>query len=191
MKWRPSSPPTDGMAIYATTAKSAGTPIVNLSVQYKRQELGSGLEPVCLFSGGNAVDFGAKWSDNILSNGEGDNGYDVMTDNAGSTSYLMIKKAYSYDFISEDDPYNGIYLYFQPKEQFLSKDAKGNDAKRYIGGFSYFLAGDKETKDNRFGSNYEFMQTFAKENGFELLEENGAPFRVMSDEAGEMTLATY
>ena len=54
------------MAIYATTAKSAGTPIVNLSVQYKRQELGSGLEPVCLFSGGNAVDFGAKWSDNIL-----------------------------------------------------------------------------------------------------------------------------
>ena len=34
------------------------------------------------------------------------------------------------------------------------------------------------------------MQTFAKENGFDLLTENGEPFRVMSDEAGEMTMGT-
>lgn len=179
----------DGLALYATTSPSAGTPIVTLSVQYKRQEMGSGLEPVCLFSGGDAVDFGAKWSDNIASAGEYDV-YEYLADAGGWTTYRNGDKQKSQDFISQDDPSNGVYLYFQPKEQFLSKDAEENDAQRYIGGFSYFLAGNSETGDSRFGQNYEFMQTFARENGFELLTENGVPFRVMSDEAGEMTMAT-
>ena len=106
-------------------------------------------------------------------------------------SYYDMFTDHSYDFVHQDDPVNGTYIYFQPKEQFKSTDANGNPAQRYISGFSYFLAGDKETKDNRFGTNYEYMQTFAKENGFELLKDkNGEAFRVMSDEAGEMTIAT-
>ena len=175
----------DGMALYATTSPSAGSPIVTISVQYERQEAGSGLEPVCLFSGGNAVDFGHKWSNNYACTGKDDDyTYFVHNFNNG-----LAVKDYVREFVKQDDPSEGIYLYFQPKEQFLSKDEKGNPAKRYIAGFSYFLAGNNETDDTRFGSNYEFMQTFARENGFELLQENGEAFRVMSDKAGEMTLA--
>ena len=184
-----------GMTLFATSDKSAGSPIIALSLDNKRRELGSGLEPVCLFSGGNAVDIGTNWKNNILdSDTSSDVGYftDGQLGNSGVYSYKFSKKDYSYEFMSQDDPSNGTYLYFQPKEQFKSTDANGNPAQRYIAGFSYFLAGDKDTdKDNnKFGSNYEYMQTFAKENGFELLTENGEAFRVMSDEAGEMTMAT-
>ena len=178
----------DGLALYATTAKSAGSPIVNLSVQYKRQQPGSGMEPVCLFSGGDAVDVGNNWSDNILSAGDYDT-YEFFLDKGGWTSYKNSSKSYAREFILQDDPSSGVYLYFQPKEQFLAKDEDGNAAQRYIAGFSYFLAGNNETDDSRFGSNYEFMQRFARENGFELLEENGTPIRVMSDQAGEMTMS--
>lgn len=182
-----------GMTIFATKSKEAGSPIVALSLDNKRRELGSGMEPVCLFSGGNAVDIGTNWKNNILDSGSSDNvGFftDNMLGNSGSSVYKNSKKNYSYDFISQDDPANGFYLYFQPKEQFKSTDANGKPAQRYIAGFSYFLAGDSNTSDSRFGTNYEFMQTFAKENGFDLLTENGEPFRVMSDEAGEMTMGT-
>ena len=77
----------------------------------------------------------------------------------------------------------------------------GKDWKKYTaelkaprteakGALRIFLAGDKETSDKRFGTNYEFMQKFAKSNGFELLEKDGEAFRIMSDTAGEMTMAT-
>ena len=180
----------DGMALYATTESFAGSPIVSLSIQNKRQKAGNGMEPVCLFSGGDAVDIGKTWKDNICSSGEDDEYAYFTTNSAIPLSYTFSSKAYSHEFISEDDPSNGIYLYFQPKEQFKSTDKDGKPAQRYIGGFSYFLAGDKDTTDNRFGSNYDYMQTFAKENGFELLKDGGSPARMMSDSAGEMTMAT-
>jgi len=184
----------DGMALYATTSKAAGTPIVSVSIKYKRQEPGSGFEPVCLFSGGNAVDIGSKWKDNLISSGsDNDTGYFLVNGSNSIKSYETTTKSYSYEYMSQEDPVNGIYIYFQPKEQFKSTDENGNPTQRYISGFSYFLAGDKETdKDNnKYGTNYEFMQTFAKENGFELLKDSkGEAFRVMSDEAGEMTHAT-
>ena len=179
----------DGFSLYATAAKSAGTPIVGISVEKKRREKGDGMEPVCLFSGGDAVDVGTKWGDNILECGE-DSNVEFFLLRGGWTTYRYSKKDYSHEFISEDDPSNGIYIYFQPKEQFHAEDKEGKPAQRYVAGFSYFLAGDKETSDKRFGTNYEFMQTFAKENGFELLQENGSPFRVMSESAGEMTMGT-
>lgn len=181
-----------GMTLFATKAKEAGSPIVALSLDNKRRELGGGMEPVCLFSGGNAVDIGTNWKNNILDSGSDNIGFftDNMLGNSGNSAYRNSKKEYAYEFMSQDDPSNGSYLYFQPKEQFKSTDANGKPAQRYIAGFSYFLAGDNKTSDSRFGTNYEFMQTFAKENGFELLTENGEPFRVMSDEAGEMTMGT-
>ena len=178
----------DGMALYATKAKSAGSPIKTLSVQYKRLQPGSGMEPVCLFSGGDAVDLGANWSDNILAPDDYDP-IEYFLDKGGVVTYRISSKAYAREFIHQDDPSNGVYLYFEPKEQFLAKDEDGNDAQRYIGGFSYFLAGNNEVDDAPYGPNYEHMQKFAAENGFELLEENGAPFRVMSDQAGEMNMA--
>ena len=175
----------DGLALYGTKSVCAGSPIVSISIENKRLELGSGREPICLFSGGNAVDIGANWRENILEMIGGS----VQLSFMDSLQRIMLDKLYVYELISEDDPANGIYLYFQPKEQFKSTDKDGNPAQRYISGFSYFLAGDKETKDNRFGSNYEFMQTFAKENGFELVKDtNGEAFRVMSEEAGEMSM---
>ena len=171
----------DGLAIYATTNPCAGSPIVSISVQYERLAPGNGLEPVCLFSGGNAVDFGHKWKDNYSHTGKDDD-FNYFAD--------MGRNNYAHEFVQQEDPSNGVYLYFEPKEQFHAKDDEGNPNQRYISGFSYFLAANNESDDTRFGGNYEFMQTFARENGFELLQENGAPFRVMSDEAGEMTLAT-
>ena len=182
----------DGMALFVTTSKSAGSPIVGLTIENKRLEKGSGMEPVCLFSGGDAVDIGKKWKDNILDTKTNSDVTFFFDKGNASENYFFDSRAYSYQYLQEEDPSNGIYLYFQPKEQFKAKDANGNPAQRYIAGFSYFLAGDKKTdsKNNQFGSNYEYMQTFAKENGFELLTENGEPLRVMTDEAGEMTMAT-
>ncbi|MBP5269613.1 MAG: hypothetical protein ILO42_01490, partial [Clostridia bacterium] len=174
----------DGLALYATTDPSAGSPIMNLSVQYERKEPGSGFEPVCLFSGGNAVDFSQKWRNNYADPDEDDE-YTYFTRDLPTG---IVHKTVS-DFVKQDDPSKGVYLYYQPKEQFLAKDESGNPAQRYISGFSYFLAANNETEDARFGSNYEYIQTFARENGFELIEENGSPYRVMSDEAGEMTMA--
>ena len=179
----------DGYSIYQTKEESAGTPIVGVSVKTNRLEPGSGMEPVCLFSGGDAVDVGAKWSDNILET-DNENDADFFFDHDTIKAYQWSSRSYSYDYISQDDPSNGIYIYFQPKEQYKATDKNGNPAERYIAGFSYFLAGNEKTGDSRFGTNYEFMQTFARENGFELLEEDGEPFRVMTDEAGEMTMAT-
>ena len=178
----------DGLALYATTSKSAGSPIVSLSIEKKRLPLGSGMEPVCLFSGGNAVDVGAMYQDNICSSGKEDE-YQYWT-GRGFKSYDIMGLKYIHEGISEEDPSNGIYIYFKPKEQYLAKDKNGIPAPRYIAGFSYFLAGDKDTTDSRFGSNYDYMKTFARENGFELVEDGGEPIRVMSDEAGEMTMAT-
>ena len=179
----------DGYSIYQTKEKFAGTPIVAVSVQTKRLEPGSGMEPVCLFSGGDAVDVGARWNDNILET-DNENDADFFFDHETIKCYKWSSRSYSYDYISQDDPSNGIYVYFQPKVQYRAEDADGNPNDRYVAGFSYFLAGNEKTGDSRFGTNYEFMQTFARENGFELLEENGEPLRVMSDQAGEMTMAT-
>ena len=176
----------DGFSLYATSSPAAGTPIVALSIKTKRLEQGSGMEPVCLFSGGDAVDVGAKWSDNLCTTGEDDD-YKYF---AGLYTWTHYSGKKSHEYMTQDDPSNGFYLYFQPKVQYKSTNADGKKAQRYIAGFSYFLAGDKDTTDNRFGSNYEYMQTFAKENGFELLTENGSPLRVMSDQAGEMTMVT-
>lgn len=179
----------DGYSIYQTKKEFAGTPIVGISVQTKRLAPGSGMEPVCLFSGGDAVDVGARWSDNILET-DNENDADFFFDHDTINCYQWSSRSYSYDYISQDDPSNGIYIYFQPKVQYRAEDKDGNPNERYIAGFSYFLAGNEKTKDSRFGTNYEFMQTFARENGFELVEENGEPMRVMTDEAGEMTMAT-
>ena len=178
----------DGFALYGTKSECAGSPIVSLTVENKRLELGSGREPVCLFSGGNAVDIGTKWKDNILNSGR-DSDYDYFLDQGGFTSYVHYGK-YAYEYIGQDDPDNGIYIYFQPKEQFKSTGKDGKPAQRYLGGFSYFLAGDNQTKDSTYGSHYEYMQKYAKSNGFELLQKDGEAFRIMSDSAGEMTLGT-
>lgn len=179
----------DGYSIYQTKEKFAGTPIVEVSVKTKRLEPGSGMEPVCLFSGGDAVDVGARWNDNILET-DNENDADFFFDHETTKAYQWSGRSYSYDYISQDDPSNGIYVYFQPKVQYRAEDADGNPNERYVAGFSYFLAGNEKTGDSRFGTNYEFMQTFARENGFELVEENGEPMHVMSDQAGEMTMAT-
>ena len=185
-----------GITLFATKDKAAGSPIVALSLDNKRRELGSGMEPVCLFSGGNAVDISTNFKNNILDSGTSSDlaffTHGKLASGGAFDSYEYTKRDYSYNYISQDDPSNGTYLYFQPKEQFKSEAKDGKLAQRYIAGFSYFLAGDKNTDEehNQYGSNYEYMQTFAKENGFELLADNGEPFRVMSDEAGEMTMAT-
>ena len=176
----------DGFSLYATKSPIAGTPIVGISLKTKRLEQGSGMEPVCLFSGGDAVDVGAKWSDNLCTTGEDDD-YKYFSGAYNWTNYSGKK---SHEYMTQDDPSNGFYLYFQPKVQYKSTNEDGKKVQRYIAGFSYFLAGDKDTTDNRFGSNYEYMQTFAKENGFELVKDGGEAIRVMSDQAGEMTMVT-
>ena len=95
------------------------------------------------------------------------------------------KKSVS-QYISQEDPVNGKYIYFQPKVQYKA----GENQQQYIAGFSYFLAGNEDAMANTYGNNYEFMQTFAKENGFELLMDGDEPFTTMSDSASEMTLTT-
>ena len=182
----------DGLSLYKTTAKSAGSPIVGLTIETQRLPLGSGMEPVCLFSGGNAVDFSHKWKDNILQVDDEDWADDVkgyFTATIGGYNYVSRSKDYARYYLDEEDPVNGYYLYFQPKEQYFS-EVDGAPQQQYVSGFSYFLAGDNQTVFDKFGSNYEYMQTFAVNNGFELLEKNGEPLRVMSDSAGEMTLGT-
>ncbi len=63
----------DGLSLFATASKSARSPIVSISIEKKRLGLGSVREPVRLFSGGDAVDIGTKWKDNILECCEDDN----------------------------------------------------------------------------------------------------------------------
>lgn len=181
----------DGLSLFATRMPFAGSPIVGLSVETKRLKQGNGKEPVCLFSGGDAVDVGKMWQDNLCNSGTSDE-YQFWT-GRDFTSYNIQSKTYPYEFMSQDDPSNGVYIYFQPKEQFKAKDADGNPAQRYISGFSYFMVGDDRTDDNnkKYGYNTEFMQTFAAENGFELLMDGSQPFRVMSDTAGEMSRALH
>ena len=184
-----------GLTLYTTISESAGSPISDISIENQRRPLGDGSEPVCLFSGGNAVDFEHDWRDNINSKFIESEEY-FMASGGGSVSPYEShskKKGQSFesvkDFMWQDDPVNGKYIYFWPQTQYLSEDADGNPAQQYIAGFSYFLAGNKDAAQNTFGNNYEFMQSFAKENGFELLTDGDEPFTVMTDSAGEMTLA--
>lgn len=156
----------DGIGLYATSSLSAGTPIVNITVETKRLPLGSGAEPVCLFSGGNAVDFKHKWSDNV---------YFIMSDYGALTTKEHVK-------VKQDDPEDGLYIYFWPKVQYK---ASGEDAQApYVGGFSYFLAGDKGK--STYGTHMEFMQKFAQANGFELVMNGSTPAQAMSQGASYM-----
>lgn len=185
----------DGISLYKTASKAAGTPITKLSVETERLELGCGAEPVCLFSGGNAVDISEKWSDHYLFLEDTADGlyHDESFFIKGSGGYesVLNSKVNSYEFVRQGTPDKGIFLYFWPKEQFLAEDEAGNSNTSYIGGFSYFLAAEKNVVKYPYDSdNYKYMQTFAKENGFELIEENGTPMRIMTDSAGEMTLST-
>ena len=144
----------DGMALYASSSKCAGTPITKISVETKRLLLGSGAEPVCLFSGGNAVDFKHEWRDNYSADG--------------------FSKS-----VKHDDPADGIYLYFWPKEQY--KAANENDEPPYVAGFSYFIA----PKSNEKGAGAAEMQEFARENGFELIEKDGNPVQILPENASK------
>ena len=159
----------DGMSLYATTSKTAGTPIKRISVETKRLELGSGAEPVCLFSGGNAVDFKHKWSDNLFFN-------------IGTYEYLMERESVA---VRQDDPAEGgLYIYFWPETEYKApnKDSKAP----YVSGFSYFMAASDTTGDNRFGTHRQFMQKFASANGFELVKDGDQPKKMMSDKAAKM-----
>ena len=183
----------DGMSLYISSSPSAGSPITGLEIFDHRLELGSGMEPVCLFSGGNAVDFSHNWKDNILQIDDEDWEDDVkgyFTATIGGYNYVSRSKDYARYYLDEEDTEKGLYIYFTPKIQYKATNENGDPQPQYIGGFSYFMAGDNETEFDKYGSNYEYMQTFAANNGFELLEENGEPLRVMSDSAGEMTLGT-
>ena len=169
----------DGMALYGTTSKEAGTPITKISIETERLPLGSGAEPVCLFSGGQAVDFKHKWSDN----------YEYSAANYVDTGFFTID--HEYVKARQDDPEKGgLYIYFWPEEQYKAPD---KDSKApYVAGFSYFLATSNETEDNRYGTHAEYMQKFAKANGFELVYDGDQPQKMMSDEAGKMCpIANY
>ena len=180
-----------GLTLYYSKSESVGSKITDITIENQRRELGDGYEPVCLFNGGNAVDFEHDWRDNINSKFLDEEDYFMSRFNGQPAKYESEgkKKEKAKDFIQQDDPVNGKYIYFLPKTKYLAKDEDGNAAQQYIAGFSYFLAGDKNASSNSYGNNYEFMQTFAKENGFELLMDGNDPFTVMSDSAGEMTLA--
>ncbi len=146
----------DGMALYETGSACAGTPIAKISVETKRRPIGDGSEPVCLFSGGNAVDWKREFSDNVKNEEE---------------EKLKTK---------QDNPDDGIYIYFWPKEQY--KAPEGESEPPYVSGFSYFAAVDSGKKGD-YGTNAEYMQKFAKANGFELIEQYGEPMKMMSDES--------
>ncbi len=154
----------DGMALYSTSSKCAGTPITKITVETKRLEPGSGPEPVCLFSGGNAVDFKHKWSDNY--------GATVP----GGMAYSTKDNTYT----NQDGTDDGFYIYFWPEEQY-TKDAE--NATRYVAGFSYFLAANVDD------GNPEFMQKFAASNGFELVQASsgGGPAEMIADTASTMS----
>ncbi len=163
----------DGWSLYGTSSKSAGSPITKISVETERLPLGSGAEPVCLFSGGQAVDFKHKWSDN----------YDYNPANYVETGFFTWD--YNYVTARQDSPNEGgLYIYFWPEEQYKAPD---KDSKApYVSGFSYFLASSDDHDDNRYGTHPEYMQKFAKANGFELVYDGDAPQKMMSDEAGKM-----
>ena len=161
----------DGVSLYGTTDPNAGTPITKITVETERLKLGSGAEPVCLFSGGNAVDFKHKWSDNVY--------FD-------ETKYKPEWPWQENHHVEtkQDDPKQGLYIYFWPETQYK---AESEDSKPpYVSGFSYFLAASDNTKDNRYGTHAEYMQNFAKENGFELVMDGDAPKKMMSEKAGQM-----
>ena len=182
-----------GMSLFATYSEAAGTPITRITVENQRLPKGSGAEPVCLFSGGDAVDLEHEWRDNIMSKfAYTDDRFTkdyFLSHNADPSPYKNAGKPGVQAFLSQDDPVNGKYIYFWPKEQFKDQTADGEAAQQYIGGFSYFLAGDENAAANTYGNNYAYMQSFAAENGFELIEEDGQPLTVMTDSAGEMTMA--
>ena len=159
----------DGMSIYGTTSKTAGTPIKKISVETERLELGSGAEPVCLFSGGNAVDLKHKWSDNLYFN-------------IGTYEYLTERESVA---VRQDDPEKGgLYIYYWPETEYKAPD---KDSKApYVSGFSYFMAASDTTGDNRYGTHRQFMQKFAAANGFELISDGDTPKKVMSDKAAKM-----
>ena len=163
----------DGWSIYGTSSPEAGTPITKISIENKRLDLGSGAEPVCLFSGGQAVDFKHKWSDN----------YDYSPANYVETGLFSVD--YHHVKVRQDDPKEGgLYIYFWPEEQYKApeKDSKAP----YVSGFSYFLS-INDNEDTRYGSQSEYMAKFAKENGFELVYDGDKPQKMMSDEAAKMS----
>ena len=159
---------SDGLAIFSTTDKNAGTPITKITLEYKRLPLGSGAEPVCLFSGGNAVDFKHKWTDNQHLDLE-------------NMTWLWSSEEIQ---TGQDDCENGHYLYFWPKVQYKAK-TEGEKAP-YVAGFSYFLAVDSDKSTGAYGTNAAFMRKFAEANGFELVTENGSAAKMMSADAGKM-----
>lgn len=158
----------DAMSLYATTDPAAGTPITKISVETKRLPLGSGAEPVCLFAGGNAVDFKHKWSDNVWFSVE-------------EYRPKLTRKEFS---VKQDDPENGLYIYFWPETQYKATDSESKAP--YVGGFSYFMAASDDKDDNRYGSHREFMQKFASANGFELINDGNSPAEMMSTKAATM-----
>ena len=143
-------------------------------METKRLPLGCGAEPVCLFSGGQAVDFKHKWSDNA--------GYDYFA--VQDTTFHSIKEN-TKNKSAQDDPSDGLYLYFWPKEQYKAETQDSQPP--FVAGFSCFMAVDKGGDDRRFGTNQEFMKTFARENGFELVKE----CNTISSTAGELKAATF
>ena len=175
-----------GMSVYKTKSASAGSPIVDIVISNTRREKGDGMEPVCLFAGGDAVDFEHRWNDNILSTYDDTTYFTYESSSSDDDKYVRDGKKSVRQYISQEDPVNGKYIYFQPKVQYKA----GENQQQYIAGFSYFLAGNEDAMANTYGNNYEFMQTFAKENGFELLMDGDEPFTTMSDSASEMTLTT-
>ena len=186
-----------GLSIFKSKVASTGSPITKITITNQRLELGTGYEPVCLFNGGNAVDFEHEWNDNINSKFYKYSATSEYFLEKGGPDPQYIREMHSNDypkvqkFIGQDDPINGKYIYFQQKEQYLKEDKAGNPKQQYVAGFSYFLAGNKDAETNRYGNNYEFMQSFAKENGFELVMDGDEAFTTMSDSAGEMTLSYF
>ena len=167
-----------GMSLYSTASTSAGTPIIKITVENKRLPLGSGAEPACLFTGGQAVDFSHNWNDNT--------GFDFLDWYQNSHSIWTITPQHKdYDMGQQEDCVNGAYIYFWPETQFKAQDENGNANPEYVGGFSYFMASDKD-KTGTYGTGSQFMQTFAKENGYELVMKDGAPAKMMSASAGVM-----
>lgn len=168
-----------GMSLYTTASASAGTPIVKISVEDKRLPLGSGAEPACLFTGGQAVDFSHDWNEN--------SGFEFLDWKSYyyEEHWAWTSKNKEYDMAMQDDPVYGLYIYFWPETQFKAQDENGNANPEYVGGFSYFMASDKD-KSGNYGTGSQFMQTFARENGYELVMKDGAPAKIMSASAGEM-----
>ena len=161
----------DGIGLYGTTDKSAGSPITKITIETERLPLGSGAEPVCLFQGGQAVDFKHKWSDNF---------YFIHADYLPDYPW----QDYHHADVQQDDPKQGLFIYFWPETQYKAPD---KDSKApYVSGFSYFLAASEDDDDNRFGTHDQFMQEFAKENGFELVKDGDKPKKMMSEDAGLM-----